>query len=400
MNSPLEKRSANSISSILFFKKIIKNYKKRDWSFWMKKKVGLVGYRGMVGSVLISRMIEEKDFSLIDPHFFSVSKPNEKGVINGLGDFTLLDASSILALSQMDIILTCQGGDYSKEIFPKLRNTGWKGEWIDAASALRMQDDTIIILDSVNRTIIDKARRAGIKNFIGANCTVSLMLMGIHGLYKAGLVEWVSSMTYQAASGAGAKHMKELLKQMHELSSPVEPLIKDPSSSILEIDRLVTKNLSHVTQENFGAPLAANLIPWIDSPMENGQTREEWKATAEGSKILGYPVLIDGLCVRVGSMRSHAQGLTIKLKKNVPINEIEALIKEDNPWVELISNNKEETLKKLTPAYTSGTLKIPVGRVHKMGFGPEYLTAFTVGDQLLWGAAEPLRRMLRILIEN
>ncbi len=366
----------------------------------MKKKVGIVGYRGMVGSVLMERMIAEKDFPLFEPHFFSVSNPQGKAQILGLGEFSLADASNIQALSQMDIILTCQGGDYSKEIFPKLRNANWKGEWIDAASALRMQDDAVIVLDPINLHVINDARRKGIKNFIGANCTVSLMLMGIHGLYKAGLIEWVTSMTYQAASGAGAKHMRELLKQMQELSSPVGPLLADQTSSILEIDRLVTKNLPQVSQTNFGAPLAGNLIPWIDNAAQNGQTREEWKATAEGSKILGQPVLIDGLCVRIGAMRSHSQGLTIKLKKDVPLNEIEALIQEANPWVEFVNNNKEETLKKLTPAYASGTLKVPVGRIHKMNIGPEYVTAFTVGDQLLWGAAEPLRRMLRLLLEE
>lgn len=366
----------------------------------MKKKVGIIGYRGMVGSVLINRMLLEGDFKLFDPHFFSASKPNEKAQINNLGEFTLGDAFDTKALAKMDIILTCQGGDYSKAIFPQLRKENWKGEWIDAASALRMHDEAIIILDPINRHIIDEARKKGIKNFIGANCTVSLMLMGLHGLYKNNLVEWISSMTYQAASGAGAKHMRELLSQMKGITSTVGPLLEDPASSILDIDQKVTQSLSKIPQENFGAPLAANVLPWIDSKMENGQTREEWKATAEGSKILGTPVTIDGLCVRVGAMRSHSQGLTIKLKKDVPLNEIEAMIKEANPWVELIANNKEDTITKLTPAYTSGTLKVPVGRLREMNLGKGYFTAFTVGDQLLWGAAEPLRRMLRIIIEE
>ena len=364
------------------------------------KKVGLIGYRGMVGSVLIERMIKEGDFKLFEPHFFSASKPNQKAQIPGLGEFNLKDAKDIQELSQMDILLTCQGGDYSKEIFPKLRAANWKGEWIDAASALRMHDEAVIILDPINRHVINEARRKGINNFIGANCTVSLMLMGIQGLYKQGLIEWVSSMTYQAASGAGAKHMRELLLQMRGLIASVGPLLDDPSTSILDIDRKVTQALNTIPQENFGAPLAANVLAWIDSKMENGQTREEWKATAEGSKILGTPVTIDGLCVRVGAMRSHSQGLTIKLKKDVPLNEIEDMIKTANPWVELVSNDKENTIKKLTPAYASGTLKVPVGRLRKMNLGSGFITAFTVGDQLLWGAAEPLRRMLRIILEE
>ncbi|HBK44037.1 MULTISPECIES: aspartate-semialdehyde dehydrogenase [unclassified Polynucleobacter] len=377
--------------------------------------VGLVGWRGMVGSVLMERMLAEKDFDLIEPVFFSTSQAGgEVPLLNGQkvtkSENTLLDANDIKALSRCDIILTCQGGDYTNEIFPQLRAAGWQGHWIDAASALRMKDDAVLILDPVNRPVIDKALAAGGKNWIGSNCTVSLMMMAMGGLVKADMVEWISAMTYQAASGAGAQNMRELLLQMGALRDSVATELADPSSWILDIDRKITETLRSpdFPKKNFrNTPLAGSLIPWIDVPVENGQTKEEWKGGAEFNKILGRPpfrtpgsIPIDGLCVRVGAMRCHSQGLTVKLKKDIPLKEIEAILANDNQWVKVIPNDRETTERELSPAAISGTLTVPIGRLHKMAMGPEYLGAFTVGDQLLWGAAEPLRRMLRILLEH
>jgi len=364
-------------------------------------KVGIVGWRGMVGSVLLQRMQEENDFSGIEPVFFSTSQAGQDAP---MGAGKLEDASNIDALKKLDIIITCQGGDYTKEVHPKLRADGWNGYWIDAASSLRMEDDAIIILDPVNRAVIDAGLKNGVKDFIGGNCTVSLMLMALGGLFEAGLVEWMTSMTYQAASGAGAPNMRELLAQMGSLNASVAGLLAQPGSAILEIDRKITEvlNGSEIPVDNFGYPLAGSLLPWIDREVEDGQSREEWKGLVETNKILGSgsPIPIDGLCVRVGAMRSHSQALTIKLNKDVPIEEIEKMIASHNDWVELVPNTKEASLSRLTPAAISGTLTVPVGRLRKMKMGPEYLSAFTVGDQLLWGAAEPLRRMLRILMEK
>ncbi|WP_114654355.1 aspartate-semialdehyde dehydrogenase [Polynucleobacter necessarius] len=377
--------------------------------------VGLVGWRGMVGSVLMERMLAEKDFDLIEPVFFSTSQTGgEVPLLNGQkvtkSENTLLDANDIKALSRCDIILTCQGGDYTNEIFPQLRAAGWQGHWIDAASALRMKDDAVLILDPVNRPVIDKALAAGGKSWIGSNCTVSLMMMAMGGLVKADMVEWISAMTYQAASGAGAQNMRELLLQMGALRDSVAIELADPSSWILDIDRKITETLRSpdFPKKNFrNTPLAGSLIPWIDVPVENGQTKEEWKGGAEFNKILGRPpfrtpgsIPIDGLCVRVGAMRCHSQGLTVKLKKDIPLKEIETILANDNQWVKAIPNDRETTERELSPAAISGTLTVPIGRLHKMAMGPEYLGAFTVGDQLLWGAAEPLRRMLRILLER
>jgi aspartate-semialdehyde dehydrogenase len=364
-------------------------------------KVGLVGWRGMVGSVLLQRMQEENDLAGLEPVFFSTS---QAGQAAPMGAGTLKDASDIAELQQLDVIITCQGGDYTKAVHSELRKAGWQGYWIDAASSLRMEADAVIILDPVNRNVIDAALANGQKDFIGGNCTVSLMLMAIGGLFRAGLVEWVSSMTYQAASGAGAPNMRELLSQMGSLHGSVSDLLKDPGSAILNIDRDVTAALqgSELPKAEFGYPLAGSLLPWIDREVEDGQSREEWKGYAETNKILGGSNLIpvDGICVRVGAMRCHSQALTIKLNKDLPIAEIESLLANDNEWVKLVPNTKAETLDQLTPAVTSGTLTIPVGRVRKMKMGPQYLSAFTCGDQLLWGAAEPLRRMLRILMEK
>ncbi|MFA7256134.1 MAG: aspartate-semialdehyde dehydrogenase [Kiritimatiellales bacterium] len=364
-------------------------------------KTGLVGWRGMVGSVLMERMLAEDDFVTIDPVFFTTSQAGQPAPNVGKGESLLKDAHDLDALASMDVILTCQGGDYTHDVHEKLRAAGWNGYWIDAASTLRMSKDAVIILDPVNRKVIDNALAAGKKDFIGGNCTVSLMLMAIGGLFKAGLVEWVSSMTYQAASGAGAQNMRELLSQMGSLHQIASADLKTPSSAILDIDRNVTAALrgKEIPTQHFGAPLAGSLIPWIDKAVEDGQTKEEWKGFAETNKILGTqnPIPIDGLCVRIGAMRCHSQGLTIKLKKNVSIEEITEIIRTDNEWVDVVGNTKEETLARLTPAAISGTLTVPIGRIHKMKMGPEYLTAFTCGDQLLWGAAEPLRRMLRIL---
>jgi len=364
-------------------------------------KVGLVGWRGMVGSVLMQRMQEENDFAGIEPVFFSTS---QAGQAAPMGNEPLKDASDLAALKQLDVIITCQGGDYTKAIHPELRKAGWQGYWIDAASTLRMEKDAVIILDPVNRNVIDQALANGQKDFIGGNCTVSLMLMGLGGLFRAGLVEWLTSMTYQAASGAGAPNMRELLAQMGVLNGTVAELLKNPSSAILEIDTKVTAALrsAEMPTQEFGAPLAGNLLPWIDREVEDGQSREEWKGLVETNKILGTttPIPVDGICVRVGAMRCHSQALTIKLTKDVPIADIEQLIANDNAWVKLVPNTKAASVSQLTPAAVSGTLSVPVGRVRKMKMGPQYLSAFTCGDQLLWGAAEPLRRMLRILLER
>ncbi|WP_029915614.1 aspartate-semialdehyde dehydrogenase [Pelobacter seleniigenes] len=367
-------------------------------------KVGLVGWRGMVGSVLMQRMVEENDLAGVRPVFFSTSQAGQEAPDFGQGPSVLEDAGNIEKLAEQDVIITCQGGDYTKEVHPKLRQQGWDGYWIDAASSLRMDDNAVIILDPINRDVIDKALAAGGKDFIGGNCTVSLMLMGIGGLFKAGLVEWVSSMTYQAASGAGAPNMRELLAQMGVLSDCVNEELKTPGSTILDIDRKVTETLRSegFPTSEFGYPLAGSVLPWIDKEVEDGQSREEWKGIAETNKILAtaQQIPIDGICVRVGAMRCHSQALTIKLTKDVPIADIETIIAEANPWVKLIPNTKAASLEGLTPAAVSGTLSVPVGRVRKMKMGPEYLSVFTCGDQLLWGAAEPLRRMLNILKEN
>jgi len=369
------------------------------------KRVGLVGWRGMVGSVLMQRMREENDFALIDPVFFSTSNAGGVGPDVGKDVPALQDANSIDALKAMDVIITCQGGDYTKAIFPRLRDAGWKGYWIDAASALRMNDDAIIILDPVNNGVIRDGLSRGVNNFIGGNCTVSLMLMALGGLFQNDLVEWATSMTYQAASGGGAQHMRELLKGMGFLHQVAGEALNDPASAILEIDRNVAAGLrsSDYDTTQFGAPLAGSLIPWIDTDLGNGQSREEWKGQAETNKILGReanPIVIDGLCVRMGAMRCHSQALTIKLKKNVPLDEVNDMLAKANDSVKVVPNEREASMKLLTPAAVTGTLTVPVGRLRKMGMGGEFLSAFTVGDQLLWGAAEPLRRMLRILLEQ
>jgi aspartate-semialdehyde dehydrogenase len=373
-----------------------------------KMTVGIVGWRGMVGSVLMQRMQEEKDFALIDPVFFSTSAAGKPGP--SFADSTLLaDANSIDALKQMQAIISCQGGDYTKQVLPALRSAGWTGYWIDAASAMRMAADSTIILDPVNLGVIKLAVSQGKKDFIGGNCTVSLMMMGLAGLFREGLVDWMSCMTYQAASGGGAQHMRELVAQMGAIHASSAALLADPASAILDIDRTVTATMraDSLPHEHFGVALAGSLIPWIDSDLNNGMSREEWKGGAECNKILGLPaagepgsIPIESLCVRIGSMRCHSQGLTIKLKQNVPLNEIESMISEANPWVKYVPNNKIDSMRDLSPQAVSGTMTVPVGRVRKLAMGPEYLSAFTVGDQLLWGAAEPLRRMLRLLIEG
>ncbi|NMM05460.1 aspartate-semialdehyde dehydrogenase [Polaromonas sp.] len=370
---------------------------------------GLVGWRGMVGSVLIDRMQAEGDFELIEPVFFSTSNAGGKAPAQARNENTLKDAFDLGALKQCDIIITAQGGDYTADVFPKLRAAGWKGHWIDAASTLRMNDDAVIVLDPVNLPVIKNAMAKGGNNWVGGNCTVSCMLMGVGALYKAGLVEWMTSMTYQAASGGGAQHMRELLTQFGTLNSEVKALLDDPKSAILEIDRRVLtrqQSLSASETANFGVPLGGSLIPWIDKDLDNGMSKEEWKAGAETNKILGQgagfgtpPVPVDGFCVRVGAMRCHSQALTFKLKKDVPLADIEALIAADNAWVKVVPNTREASIKDLTPVAVTGTMQIPVGRLRKLAMGPEYLGAFTVGDQLLWGAAEPLRRMLRILLD-
>lgn len=375
----------------------------------MSKLVGLVGWRGMVGSVLMDRMVEEKDFDLIEPVFFSTSNAGGKAPAMAKNEGTLQNAFDIEALKRCDIIVTAQGGDYTTEVFPRLRAEGWKGHWIDAASTLRMKDDAVIILDPVNMPVIKNALAKGGNNWIGGNCTVSCMLMGVGALYKAGLVEWMTSMTYQAASGGGAQHMRELLTQFGTLNAEVRELLHDPKSAILEIDRKVLakqQGLSAQETANFGVPLGGSLIPWIDKDLGDGTSKEEWKAGAETNKILGQgagfdtaAVPVDGFCVRIGAMRCHSQALTFKLKKDVPLADIEAMIAADNEWVKVVPNTREATIKDLTPVAVTGTMTIPVGRLRKLAMGPEYLGAFTVGDQLLWGAAEPLRRMLRILLE-
>ena len=388
----------------------------------MKKignRVGLVGWRGMVGSVLMDRMLAEKDFELIEPVFFSTSNAGGAAPAMAKNETRLLDGNDIQALKACDIIITCQGGDYTSEVFPKLRAAGWHGHWIDAASTLRMKDDAVIILDPVNLPVIENALAKGGNNWIGGNCTVSCMLMGVGALYKAGLVEWMSTQTYQAASGGGAAHMRELLTQYGTLNGEVKALLDNPQSAILDIDRQVIarqRAMGAAETEHFGVPLGGSLIPWIDKDLGLGKqqgdegwgtSREEWKGMAETNKILGQgagfsapAVPVDGFCVRVGAMRCHSQALTFKLTKNVPLADIEAMIAADNPWVKVIANTREETMKHLTPVAVTGTMDIPVGRIRKMAFGPQYLGAFTIGDQLLWGAAEPLRRMLRILLRG
>jgi len=370
--------------------------------------VGLVGWRGMVGSVLMDRMQQENDFALIEPVFFSTSNIGGKAPAQAKNETTLQDAFNIDALKRCDIMITAQGGDYTSEVFPKLRAAGWAGHWIDAASTLRMKDDAVIILDPINMPVIEKALVSGGRNWIGGNCTVSCMLMGVGALYKAGLVEWMSTQTYQAASGGGAQHMRELLTQYGTLNAEVKSLLDDPKSAILEIDRkLIAKQraLTEAETANFGVPLGGSLIPWIDKDLGNGMSKEEWKGMAETNKIMGQgegfgtpAVPVDGFCVRVGAMRCHSQALTFKLKKNVPLADIESMIANDNEWVKLVPNNREATIRDLTPVAVTGTMTIPVGRVRKLAMGPDYLGAFTIGDQLLWGAAEPLRRMLRILL--
>ena len=370
--------------------------------------VGLVGWRGMVGSVLMDRMQQEGDFGLIEPVFFSTSNAGGKAPVQAKNETTLKDAFDIDALKKCAIIISTQGGDYTSEVFPKLRAAGWTGHWIDAASTLRMNDDAVIVLDPVNLPVIKNALAKGGNNWVGGNCTVSCMLMGVGALYKAGLVEWMTSMTYQAASGGGAQHMRELLNQFGTLNAEVKSLLDDPKSAILEIDRKVLhkqQSLTSAETANFGAPLGGSLIPWIDKDLGNGMSREEWKAGAETNKILGQGAAfgtaetpVDGFCVRIGAMRCHSQALTFKLKKDVPTADIEALIAADNAWVKVVPNNRDASVQDLTPVAVTGTLGIPVGRIRKLAMGPEYVGAFTIGDQLLWGAAEPLRRMLRILL--
>ncbi|RJG00753.1 aspartate-semialdehyde dehydrogenase [Noviherbaspirillum sedimenti] len=369
----------------------------------MMKQVGLVGWRGMVGSVLMQRMQEENDFDHIEPVFFSTSNAGGKAPAQAKKETTLKDANSIDELKKCDVIITCQGGDYTSEIFPKLRAAGWNGYWIDAASTLRMADDAIIVLDPVNAHVIKDGLKRGVKNYIGGNCTNSILLMGVNGLFREGLVEWVSSMTYQAASGGGANHMRELLKGMGVVHAAVADELATPSSAILDIDRKVAHTIrKDVPTEYFPAPLAGGLIPWIDKQLDNGQSKEEWKGQAEVNKILGNTdtIPVDGLCVRIGAMRCHSLALTLKLKKDLPLAEIENIIRSGNPWVKWVPNDRAITEQELTPASITGGLQIGVGRVRKLNMGPEYLSAFVIGDQLLWGAAEPLRRMLRILLED
>ena len=368
------------------------------------KRVGIIGFRGMVGSVLVERMLAEQDFARIDGHFFSTSQHGMPAPRVGRDTVLVEDANDENALRAMDVLISCQGGDYTKEMHPRLRRAGWTGHWIDAASALRMQKDAVIVLDPVNRELITKSIASGIRDYIGGNCTVSLMLMATIGLFRQGWVEWVSCATYQSASGAGAKHMRELVAQMRVAGNSAGQLLDDPASSILEIDRSVTAALGSpdFPKHEFRAPLAGSLIPWIDSPVADGQTREEWKGHVEANKILGAnpEIPVDSVCVRVGAMRCHSQALTIKLKRDVPLADIETAIGTAHDWVSVVPNTPEDTLRRLSPAAVSGTLAIPVGRVRKMRFGGDYLSLFTVGDQLLWGAAEPLRRTLGILLES
>lgn len=373
----------------------------------MVKAVGLVGWRGMVGSVLMQRMRDENDFALIEPVFFSTSNAGGSAPEWATGAGALQNAFDIEALKKLPIIVTAQGGDYTSEVYPKLRAAGWDGIWIDAASTLRMKDDAIIVLDPVNRSVIDAGLAKGVKTYVGGNCTVSCMLMGLGGLFQHDLVEWMTAMTYQAASGGGAQHMRELLTQFGLLNDKVKDLLADPASAILDIDRgvLALQQGGTLPQEHFGVPLAGNLIPWIDKDLGGGMSREEWKAGVETNKILGRgqagsapAIPIDSLCVRIGAMRCHSQALTIKLKRDVPLDEIEGMLRDNNPWAKVVPNTREASMQELTPVAVTGTLQIPVGRLRKLAMGPEYLSAFTVGDQLLWGAAEPLRRMLRIAL--
>jgi aspartate-semialdehyde dehydrogenase len=377
------------------------------------KLVGLVGWRGMVGSVLMQRMQQEGDFAEIEPVFFSTSNAGAQAPPMAKNETDLKSATDLEALKRCDIILTAQGSDYTNEIYPKLRAAGWTGYWIDAANSLRMKDDAIIVLDPVNLTVINDALIRGVKNFIGGNCTVSCMMMGLAGLFEQDLVQWITSMTYQAASGGGAQHMRELLTQFGTLNHEVSALLEDPAAAILEIDRKILAKqhaLSTAETKQFGVPLAGNLIPWIDKDLGNGVSKEEWKAGVETNKILGRgtafgpdakpSIPIDGLCIRIGAMRCHSQALTIKLKRDVPLDEIEDMIAQHNQWVKVVPNNRDASMHGLTPAAVTGSLTIPVGRLRKLEMGGDYLSAFTVGDQLLWGAAEPLRRMLRIVLEN
>jgi aspartate-semialdehyde dehydrogenase len=368
-------------------------------------KVGFVGWRGMVGSVLLERMTAERDFTRIEPSFFSTSNAGGRAPDVGQGAAPLVDAADVAALARCDAVISCQGGDYTQAVHPRLRSSGWQGYWIDAASALRMKDDAVIVLDPVNRDVIDGALRAGVRDYIGGNCTVSLMMMALAGLLRAGVVEWVTAMTYQAASGAGAQQMRELVAQMGTLHRAASDLLADGQSGILEIDRAVSDALRgpELPVAQLGTALAGSLIPWIDKDLGNGQSREEWKATAELNRILGRttaPIPVEGICVRIGAMRCHSQALTVKLNADLSLAEIERLIAGGNEWVRLVPNDREASIRELSPARVSGTLQVPIGRVRKLAIGPQYLAAFTVGDQLLWGAAEPLRRMLRILLER
>ena len=367
------------------------------------KKVGIVGWRGMVGSVLIERMIKEKDFKRFTPLFFTTSQTGLKAPDVGVDAPPLVNAYDIDRLLDMDIIVSCQGGSYTESVRPRLAGKNWDGYWIDAASFLRMDDSSIIVLDPVNRKVIDDALSDGIKNYIGGNCTVSLMLMALGGLFEHNLIQWLTSMTYQAASGAGAKNMEELVRQMQTIGDAASPILENPASAILDLDRTVIETMrsDRLPVQNWSVPLAASLIPWIDRPMDNGQTREEWKGLVETNKIIGrsdHPIPIDGQCIRVGSMRCHSQAFTIKLTKDIPLNEIEAILAENNAWVNVVPNTKEASVKELSPAAVTGTLTVPVGRLRKMNLGDDYLTCFSVGDQLLWGAAEPLRRILNIIL--
>ncbi|MGB6355598.1 MAG: aspartate-semialdehyde dehydrogenase [Steroidobacteraceae bacterium] len=375
------------------------------------KQIGIIGWRGMVGSVLLDRMREEQDFELVAPTFFSTSQAGEAAPAIGAArtasgpSATVQDANDIAALAKLPLLISTQGGDYTQAIHPRLRAAGWQGYWVDAASTLRMQKDAVIVLDPVNLPVMQAAREAGIKDFIGGNCTVSLMLMAVGGLLRADLVEWITAMTYQSASGAGAKHMRELLEQMGALHRSAAPLLQSASSGILDIDRAVSKELASpkFPLEQFGVPLAASLIPWIDKDLGNGQSREEWKAGAEANKIMGseaHPVPVEGICVRVSAMRCHSQALTIKLKRDVPLAQIEQLLAGANPWVRVVANDRDSSIRELSPAAVSGGLSIPIGRLRKLAMGGEYLSAFTVGDQLLWGAAEPLRRTMRFLLPH
>ena len=371
-------------------------------------RAGIIGWRGMVGSVLVQRMREERDFEHVEPVFFSTSQAGGKGPDIGRPVEPVRNAMELAELKKLPVLISCQGGDYTGEIYPKLRREGWKGYWIDAASALRMNDGAVIILDPVNMPVIERAVAKGVKDFIGGNCTVSLMLMATAGLFEHDEIEWLTAMTYQAASGAGAANMRELVEQMLRIGDSARDLLKNPASAILDIDRAVTDSIrsSSLPREHFGHPLAASLLPWIDKDLGNGQSREEWKAQAEGNKILGRegngraPIPMDGICVRVGSMRCHSQALTIKLRRPLPLDEIEGMLASGNEWVKVVPNRKEESLAELTPAAVSGKLSVPVGRLRKLPMGQDFLSAFTVGDQLLWGAAEPLRRMLRILLDS